>query len=86
MIPNEKAKELVEKFLIKSAQECEHESYCDKPECCFKETVCCVVNIKIAKQCALICVEEVLEIFPHPIDWNQEIQYWESVKTEIINL
>ena len=55
-------KELIEKFLTKVGQECEHDSYCDKPECCYNGIVHCVVNLDISKQCALICVEHEIDL------------------------
>ncbi|HQV53964.1 MAG TPA: hypothetical protein PLX17_00535 [Chitinophagaceae bacterium] len=82
-----KAKELMEKFLTKVGQECEHDSYCDKPECCYNGIVHCVVNLDIAKQCALICVDEILNC-KH--GWNKEtssfVTYWQQVRTAINQL
>lgn len=59
---DKKAKELIEKFLTKVGQECEHDSYCDKPECCYNGKVHCVVNLDIAKQCALISINREIEV------------------------
>ena len=36
-----------------------------------------------AKQCALICVEEILETY---IDLDPKLNYWKEVKKEINNL
>ncbi len=53
------------------------------------------VNWEIAKQCALIAVEEILKAIPNEyLDvWqeanmviNEDIEYWQEVKTEIQNL
>lgn len=39
------------------------------------------------KQCALICVEEILNTFTYPdTDFGAVIHYWQSVKTEIEKL
>ena len=43
-------------------------------------------NTHIAKQCALIAVDEVLEILWHTHNNKSEYRYWQQVKTEIGNL
>lgn len=73
-----KAKELIDKFLPYANK---GGYYTDV------EYITGIDEIKNAKQCALICVDEILEA----IDWhenefpNTEIEYWEKVKTEIEN-
>jgi hypothetical protein len=62
MTPQEKAKELVEKYAIWS----------------WNETVC---DYEVAKQCALIAVDEIIK-YCHA----EHIEYWEEVKTEIEKL
>ena len=62
MTPQEKAKELVEKYAIWS----------------WNETVC---DYEVAKQCALIAVDEIIK-YCHA----EHIEYWEEVKTEIKKL
>jgi hypothetical protein len=71
MIPKDKAKELVEKFLKQII------------ELAYAETK----TKELAKQCALICVEEILKSHS---DWSTEqdevFDYWEEVKQEIEKL
>ena len=64
----EKAKELVEKYLKKII------------ELAYAETK----TKELAKQCALICVDEVLSV--GFLDTNYLYQYWEEVKQEINKL
>lgn len=42
-------------------------------------------NIHIAKQCALIAVDEILaqDVFDYTSDWSNTIEYWQEVKQEI---
>lgn len=78
MNEKEKAKELVDRFkAVESLREVtkKHKMY---------------LNIIEAKQCALICVEEVLKTYEE-YDENYEpvktyLKYWQGVKTEIENL
>lgn len=59
MEPKEKAKELVEKFKANTR--------------IFEEMTGWVDDVESAKQCALICVDEIM-------------RYWDDVKTEITKL
>jgi hypothetical protein len=45
-------------------------------------------NLYIAKQCALIAVDEILFILEFNLDFKMEksIKYWQEVKDEILNL
>ena len=69
MTPEEKAIELVDKMFI----EMSNFSITDE------------VLEEVAKQCALIAVNEILESFIITIPKHQT-EYWEQVKQEIINL
>lgn len=76
MKPKEKAKELVDRFGKKVGKELKNGSF--------------RYNIEIAKQCALIAVDEVIEneydeIQNEPYEINN-IRYWELVKQEIEKL
>ena len=64
MTPKEKAKDLVNRFFI------EVDSY-------YVEDI---VSQPKAKQCALVCVDEIQKVT------NYEINYWEEVKQEINKL
>jgi hypothetical protein len=67
-----KAKELVEIFL--QYVDCGGNRYTTK------------VQIENAKQCALICVDEILKIavdFSDDIKWTKS--FWQTVRNEIIN-
>jgi hypothetical protein len=43
-------------------------------------------NTHIAKQCAIIAVDEIMKILWHTHNNESEYRYWEQVKTEINNL
>ena len=85
MNEKQKAKELIEKFYEKI-----YWSTVAKP----------IVKKEVAKQCAIICVDEILKVdplSPSPMtwetttvetykDWEQKAyDYWQRVKTEIEN-
>ena len=67
MTAKEKALELCVKFFEPSIFEYEKKQY-------FEE---------MAKQCALICVDEILETY---IDIDPKLKYWQEVKQEINKL
>lgn len=83
MTPKEKAHELVERFLCVDDNE---DLFCDE----------CGMSEKAAKLCALIAVDEILKAIPNEyLDvWqgeanmviNEDIEYWQEVKTEIQKL
>jgi len=77
MKPKDKAKELVDTYrimLMNSDTEC-------------GEEILCTV---IAKYCALIAVDEILNLminnFQWDINYNGNIEYWQEVKQEIQEL
>jgi hypothetical protein len=70
MTPKEKAKALVEKFL--------------KMEYGVLEEYFPSTHTYLAKQCAIICVNEILNLDPK-IGLQQE-EYWHNTLTEITNL
>ena len=88
MTPQEKAKELVYKY--KDAPfNC---LGCDMPYC---DIPCTMLNIEESKKCALITVDEILELTKrptyNPFDWNEVTgvrydKYWLEVKQEIERL
>lgn len=46
-------------------------------------------NLELAKECALICVDEILELDVYDMSedlFNNHIEFWEEVKKEIENL
>ena len=63
MTPKDKAKELVNRFKYRTIRGTEFEA----------------MSISLAKQCALICVDEILEIPLHLYG----LDYWKRVKQEI---
>ena len=83
MIPQEKAEELYFKYSMKGLEE-------------IKSILNRVVRKNIAKQCAIIAVDEILKAIPNEyLDvWqgesnmviNDEIEYWEEVKQELKKL
>jgi hypothetical protein len=74
MKAKDKAKELVDKYLNASFN-CKD---CDMPFC---ESPCTMLDLREAKECALICADELIEY----TDW-QEVNYWQEVKEEIQKL
>jgi predicted DNA-binding ArsR family transcriptional regulator len=69
MTPKEKAKELIIKF--------------QHPPSALQHTECDCLHIDIAKECALIAVDEILNV--GFMDTNDLYDYWQEVKTEIEN-
>jgi len=68
MTPKEKAKELVEKMLGDNNHYLNQNIEIDK---------------LIAKQCALVCVDEILESIWHISGEHLRVKYWAEVKQEI---
>ncbi len=48
---------------------------------CWNEVVC---DYEVAKQCALICVDEILKLYKD--NWNIANSYWNEVKQELLKL
>ena len=44
----------------------------------------CIVYVENAKQCALICVDEILKLYKD--NWNIANSYWNEVKQELLKL
>jgi len=81
MVAKEKAKELVEKYLKKTI------------ELAYEERRSAIVSTKtreLAKQSALICVDEVLENISEEVStynhFMMNTDYWQEVKQEINNI
>jgi hypothetical protein len=76
MTPREKAKELVEKMYVKYEPGIE-----DKSGIYYFN-----MNFDIAKQSALIAVDEILDLsIGHFDDLHPFVNFWQQVKQEIIN-
>jgi len=71
MTPKEKAEQLVDRF-VKLTYSVNKFNYITELEC------------EVSKQCALICVDEILKEVPKRFD--SEEKYWQDVKREINNL
>ena len=69
MTPNQKAKELLDKFIPPTRVQDIEENWVD--------------DLYYAKQCALIAVEEILNKDNAFIQTNLQNTYWQEVKTEI---
>ena len=78
MTPKDKAKELVDKFY----QTTPNETWINEPSGEFMETYTAWGQ---AKQCALIAVDEILNINSVDKDFSLSF-YWQDVKDEIQNL
>jgi hypothetical protein len=70
MTPKEKAVELFEKMLLKHEQSYEG----------------AYIGYKEAKQCALIAVDEIMNVIIGSYDYELEKIYWQDVKNEILAL
>lgn len=92
MTPNLKAKELFDKMCVIINSNCEHDSYCDEKECRWNGITFCKTSQSQAKQCAIICVDEILNNFGLKVDDKtfycnyNAIQFYESVKQELLKL
>ena len=88
MTPEEKAKEIVDKYLGIISTNCEHDSYCDRPECNKLGYTFCHVDYKTAKACAIEEVKGVIKAFDeaNAYDLLPSIEYHEKVLTEIKKL
>ena len=75
MTPKEKAKELVDKYVV----------YAKRPTIKgYTKEVWIYKVIENAKQCALICVDEMIKDASHdPYNAKTRIEYWNSIKKEI---
>jgi hypothetical protein len=71
MTPKEKAKELIIKF--------------QHPSSALEHTECDCLHIDIAKECALIAIDEILIAASHTIIKKHMFDYWTEVKQEIEN-
>ena len=91
MTEKEKAQEIFDKMMQTISDDCEHSGYCTKMECNWKGMTVCKVNINEAKQCALICVEEIIEQWEYIDTYladkkgelNPNLKFWLKVKEEI---
>jgi hypothetical protein len=87
MTPKEKAKELIDKMY--NTEYCHGEHFPNKRYC-----DCSDMNLFQAKQCALIAVDEILNVLPQSeyledrgeYFENRERLYWQEVKQEIEKL
>jgi hypothetical protein len=78
MKPEDKAKELVDKFLdLDNYNNLNLDLFCDE----------CGMSTDAAKQCALIAVDEILDAsMLYFDDLNSYVNFWQQVKQEIQNL
>lgn len=65
--PYEKAKQIVDKYLLEVKGADRYNYNLDS------------MNLFIAKQCGIICVDEILDY----VETNEDMDYWEQVKEEI---
>jgi len=76
MEPKEKAKELVDKFVLKSVFDMNNDEL--------------IESRQLAKQYALIAVDEIRYFMINTLKWdkkhNGNVLYWEEVKQELNNL
>ena len=84
----QKAKEIVEKYIKIIGSECLHESYCDRPECNKLGYTFCLVDYAKAKACAIEEVKAVIKAFDeaNAYDLLPSMEYYEKVLTEIEKL
>lgn len=67
MKPYEKAKQIVDKYLLEIKGADRYNYNLDS------------MNLFIAKQCGIICVDEILDY----VETNEDMDYWQQVKEEI---
>lgn len=72
MNPKEKAKELFKKYTIATWIKLDEIKY--------------LTTIPTAKECALIAVDEILNVIPDNNGWQTKREYWFEVKQEIKKL
>ena len=88
----QKAKEILIKYISIIGSECEHDSYCDRPECNKLGYTFCLVDYAKAKACAIEEVKAVIDVIAdlHIIADSEGIMksmiYHEKVLTEIEKL
>lgn len=89
MTPEQKkAKDILIKYISIIGSECEHDSYCDRPECNKLECIFCRVDYAKAKACAIEEVKAVIKALDeaNAYDLLPSIEYYEKVLTEIKKL
>lgn len=94
----QKAKEILIKYISIIGSECEHDSYCDRPECNKLGYIFCHVDFAKAKECAIEEVSEILKILSGLLgnivvttgqsceDTQKLIEFYKGVKQEIEKL
>lgn len=88
----QKAKDILIKYISIIGSECEHDSYCDRPECNKLGCIFCCVDYAKAKACAIEEVKAVINVIAdlHIIADSEGIMksmiYHEKVLTEIEKL
>ena len=94
----QKAKERVLKYIGIIGSECEHDSYCDRPECNKLGYTFCHVDYQTAKACAIEEVDEILKVLSglwgniviatgqSCEDTQKIIEFYKGVKQEIEKL
>jgi hypothetical protein len=70
--PSEKAKELFDRYCQILGSNCEHESYCQEPECNKLGFTFCKVSYKDAKEAAIIAVN-------YRIEALEEMWLWDAI-------
>jgi hypothetical protein len=80
MTPKEKADDLVSEFIFN----CKHTKYVDDNG--YKDSE--IIRLINSKQCAVICVDEIIKHIQMPIEipYLYSFKYWEKVKEEINKL
>ena len=82
----EKAEELFERYKYEIGDNCQNSSYCTKKSCQTENGIFCFVDKQTAKQCALICVDEIIVSVKYTFPSAEFLNYWQQVKTEIEKL
>jgi len=84
----QKAKEILIKYISIIGSECEHDSYCNRRECNKLGYIFCCVDYAKAKFCAIEEVKAVIAAFDeaNAYDLLPSIEYYEKVLTEIEKL
>lgn len=87
MTPEEKANEIFDKMMQTISSNCEHQSYCTDADCKWKGMVVCRTEKQESKQCAIICVDECIEVINESMLLKQSKRdYYQQVKQALEKL
>ena len=78
--PEQKAEELIDKFMLYSVKKTELSKETIQYEFSYK------IKRELAVKCAIVAVDEIIKSNPYSHVGNSTIKFWQSVKTELEKL